>query len=46
MGHHALSWRSTSLLVVGELWLNGRMDERESEWLQRKNGLKELTQAA
>ena len=21
---------------MGELWLNGRMDERESEWVERK----------
>ena len=24
------------LLAMGELWLNGRMEERESEWLERK----------
>ena len=24
------------LLRMGELWLNGRMDERESEWLERQ----------
>ena len=35
MGHHALAWESTSLRN-GELWLNGRMDEREGEWLERK----------
>ena len=35
MGHHALAWGSTSLRN-GELWLNGRMDEREGEWLERK----------
>ena len=35
MGHHALAWGSTSLRN-GELWLNGRMDEREVEWLERK----------
>ena len=35
MGHHALSWGSTSLRN-GELWLNGRMDESEGEWLERK----------
>ena len=35
MGHHALAWESTSLRN-GELWLNGRMVEREGEWLERK----------
>ena len=35
MGHHALAWESTSLRN-GELWLNGGMDEREGEWLERK----------
>ena len=35
MGHHALAWESTSLRNL-ELWLNGRMDEREGEWLERK----------
>ena len=35
MAHHALAWGSTSLRN-GELWLNGRMDEREGEWLERK----------
>ena len=35
MGHHALAWGSTSLRN-GELWLNGRTDEREGEWLERK----------
>ena len=35
MGHHALAWESTSLRN-GELWLNGRMDEREGEWLERQ----------
>ena len=35
MGHHVLAWESTSLRN-GELWLNGGMDEREGEWLQRK----------
>ena len=44
MGHHALVGRAP-LLEVGELWLNGRMEERESEWLERQNGLKALTQA-
>ena len=24
------------LLRMGELWLNGRMDEREGEWIERK----------
>ena len=42
MGHHALAWESTSLRN-GELWLNGGMEEREGEWLERKNGLKVLT---
>ena len=28
-----------------ELWLNGGMEEREGEWLERKNGLKALTWA-
>ena len=35
MGHHALAWESTSLRN-GELWLNGRMEEREGECLERK----------
>ena len=35
MGHHALAWGSTSLRN-GELWLNGWMEEREGEWLERK----------
>ena len=35
MGHHALAWESTSLRN-GELWLNGGMEEREGEWLERK----------
>ena len=35
MGHHALAWETTSLRN-GELWLNGRMDEREGEWLERQ----------
>ena len=35
MGHHALAWESTSLRH-GELWVNGRMDEREGEWLERQ----------
>ena len=35
MGHHALAWESTSLRN-GELWLNGRMDEREGKWLERQ----------
>ena len=35
MGHHALAWRSTSL-KNWELWLNGRMEEREGEWLERQ----------
>ena len=35
MGHHALAWGSASLRN-GELWLKGRMDEREGEWLERK----------
>ena len=35
MGHHALAWESTSLRN-GELWLNGRMEEIEGEWLERK----------
>ena len=35
MGHHALAWESTSIRN-GELWLNGGMDEREGEWLERK----------
>ena len=35
MGHHALAWESTSL-KSGELWLNGGMEEREGEWLERK----------
>ena len=36
MGHHALAWRSTSLLAMGELWLKGKMDEREFGWLERQ----------
>ena len=36
MGHHALAWRSTSLLAMGELWLKGKMDERECGWLERQ----------
>ena len=36
MGHHALAWRNTSLLAVGELWLKGKMDEMECGWLERK----------
>ena len=35
MGHHALAWESTSLRN-GELWLNGVMEEREGEWIERK----------
>ena len=35
MGHHALAWGSTSLRN-GELWLNGGMEEREGECLERK----------
>ena len=35
MGHRALAWESTSLRN-GELWLNGGMEEREGEWLERK----------
>ena len=35
MGHHALAWESTSLRN-GELWLNGGMEKREGEWLERK----------
>ena len=35
MGHHALAWESTSLRN-GELWLNGGMEEREGEWLERQ----------
>ena len=35
MVHHALAWESTSLRN-GELWLNGGMEEREGEWLERK----------
>ena len=35
MGHHALAWESTSL-KNGEQWLNGGMEEREGEWLERK----------
>ena len=34
MSHHALAWESTSLRN-GELWLNGGMEEREGEWLER-----------
>ena len=36
MGHHALAWRSTSLLAMGELWLKGKMDERKCGWLERQ----------
>ena len=36
MGHHALAWESTSSLRNGELWLNGGMEEREGEWLERQ----------
>ena len=35
MGDHSLAWESTSLRN-GELWLNGGMEEREGEWLERK----------
>ena len=37
MGHHALAWESISLRN-GDLWLNGGMEEREGEWLERKIG--------
>ena len=36
MGHHALAWRRTSLLAMGELWLKGKMDERKCGWLERQ----------
>ena len=35
MGHHALAWESTSLRK-GELSLNGGMEEREGEYIERK----------
>ena len=36
MGHHALAWRSTSLLV-GKEWLGEmEMEERESGWFESK----------
>ena len=36
MGHHALAWRSTSILEMGELWIKGKMDERECGLLERQ----------
>ena len=37
MGHHALAWRSTSLLAMGELWLGEmEMKERESGCVERQ----------
>ena len=35
MDHHALAWERTSLRN-GELWLNGGMEEKEGEWIERK----------
>ena len=35
MGHIVLSWESTSL-KNGELWLNGEMEERDGEWIERQ----------
>ena len=36
MAHHTLAWISTSLLAMGELWLNGRMDEGSVNGLRGK----------
>ena len=36
MGHHALAWRRTSILAMGDQWLKGKMDKRECGWLERK----------